>query len=167
MYVNICREIAQKEGRHSSIGNALVCIAVTLAFVFWRFEGYISHRIMSLLLAAAAVMMIFCWFGLSFVSGLLDRCGFAVFTALFWNAPPVICLLADRMTPRTFSAALYLAGKYSELLVPYSLGGLPIFKNMDYVTSAAAFSGICLMTYLAGMLSGRSRSFAEKADNNV
>ena len=164
MYVNICREIAHRESRHSTPGNALVCIAVTLAFVFWRFEGYISPRIMSVLTAAAGIIMVFCWFGFSFSSGLLDKCGFAVFTALFWNVPPVICLLAERMTPRTFSGALYLAGKYSELLVPYSLGGLPIFKNKDYVTSAAAFSCICLMAYLVGMLSMRSRASAE---NNV
>lgn len=158
MYVNICREIAKKESRHSSLGNALICIAATLAFVFWRFEGYISPFIMSILTSIAAIIMVFCWFGFSFVSGLLDRCGFAVFAALFWNVPPVICLLAERMTPRTFNSVLYLAGKYSELLVPYSLGGLPIFRNMDYITSAAAFSGICLLAYLVGMLTLRSRT---------
>lgn len=166
MYVNICREIVKKESRHSTVGNALVCVAVTLAFTFWRFEQYISPHIMSPLLTAAAVMMIFSWFGLSFASGLLDRCGFAVFTAIFWNVPPVICILADRMTPRTFTAALYLAGKYSELLGPYPLGGLPIFRNMDYVTSAAAFSCICLMAYLVGMLSMRSRASSERSRNS-
>lgn len=36
------------------------------------------------------------------------------------------------MTLRIFSSTLYLAGKYSELLVPYSMVGLPIFKNYEY-----------------------------------
>lgn len=76
--------------------------------------------------------MAFCRFGFSFSSGLLDKCGFAVFAALFWNVPSVIWQFVERMTLRTFSSTLYLAGKYSELLVPYSTVGLPIFKNYEY-----------------------------------
>lgn len=165
MFGNICIEIAKKESRHSAAGNALTCAAITLVFVFWRFEGYLSPSIMSLMTKGAALLMIFCWFSMSFSSGLLERCSFAIFTALFWNIPSVVCLWADSMTPRSFNSALYLAGEYSRLLVPYSLGGLPIFSSMDYVTSAAVFSGVCLIIYISGMLSLKARTLPDSKSN--
>ena len=134
----------------------IICAVVPLTCSFWQFEHVPSAVLMKVLLMIAAAVMVAVWLYTSFTRGLLNKPGFAVFTALYWTIPPIIAAMSDKVAddPRKFDIRLYLAGEYSKLLGPDALLTVPVLKNMDSLISGVVFSSICLAVFLIGQFIG-------------
>lgn len=153
MINEIVRRISDKEKKHCKAEAALICIALTLTCTFWRFEGYISPKIMDALNIISAAMMICGWIYFSFSEGVMKRSGFAVFSAFYWIIPTLIYCYSDSMTdPQKYNIWVHILGEFSKLTGGYALAGIPILKKMNAVTSAVIFSSVCIMIHIAGII---------------
>lgn len=152
MINEIVRKISDKEKNHSAAEAAFICTALTLTFTFWRFEGYISQRIMSVLNIIAGAMMICGWLYFSFAQGVKGKSGFAVFTALFWILPTLLFCYSDSVSdPRSFNIRIYVSGEFSKLLCGYALGGIPLIRELNALAAAVVFSSVCITVHIVGL----------------
>ncbi|MCI7767167.1 MAG: hypothetical protein MSJ26_04200 [Oscillospiraceae bacterium] len=152
MINEIVRKISDKEKNHSAAEAAFICTALTLTFTFWRFEGYISQRIMSVLNIIAGAMMVCGWLYFSFAQGVKEKSGFAVFTALFWILPTLLFCYSDSVTdPKKFDIRIFVSGELSKLLGGYALGGLPWIRELNAAAAAVLFSSVCIIVHIAGI----------------
>ena len=136
---------------HSSVWeDVILCIGTSFFTASFNWDCYISDKLMSVVRVAALIVMLVCWWSLSFFNGLRMRKSFAVAACCFHVLPPLIYVAVSKIDILKFSDAGLLFSEAAVVFTMYPYKELEEAMGFNGMYFSAIMAVLCLLLYSAG-----------------
>ena len=136
---------------HSAVSEDIIlCIGTSFFTAAFNWDCYISDKIMSVVRIVALIIMLVCWWSLSFFNGLRMRKSFAAAACCFHMLLPLIYAAVSHIYILKFSDAGLLFSEAAVVFTKYPYKELEEATGFNGMYFSAFMAVLCLLLYSAG-----------------